>query len=276
MEIGKMNKLRVVKEVDFGVYLDGGGFGEILMPKRYVPGGTKPDDIVDVFIYFDSEDRIIATTEKPYAMVGEFACLRAVSVNRVGAFLDWGLMKDLLVPFNEQNKKMEEGNSYVVYIYLDDETNRIAATAKIEEFLDSEPHEYKEGDEVDLMIYSKSDLGYKAIINNYHSGIIYSNEVFRNIKIGERTKGYIKKPRPDGKIDLMLEKPGYKKVDDISTRILDRLKEHNGFIALGDKSPAEDIYNMFGVSKKAYKMAVGGLYKARLITIESDGIKLVK
>lgn len=276
VELGKMNKLRVVKEVDFGVYLDGGCYGEILMPKRYVPEGCKPEDMLDVFVYLDSEDRIIATTEKPYAMVGEYACLKVVSVNRVGAFLDWGLMKDLLVPYNEQYKKMEVGNWYVVRLYIDEDTERIAATAKIEEFLDQEPKDYKEGQEVDLMIFGHSELGYKAIINNKHTGMLYSNEVFRKIKIGERLKGYIKKLREDGKIDLMLDKPGYKKVGDISTQILDKLKEQNGFLPLGDKSPAEEIYNMFGISKKAFKMTIGGLYKSRLITIEKDGIKLVK
>ena len=277
VEIGKMNHLRVVKEVDFGVYLDGGEeFGEILMPKRYVPAGCKPDDMVDVFIYMDSEDRIIATTEKPYAMVGDFACLKVVSVNKVGAFLDWGLMKDLLVPFNEQYKKMEEGNYYVVAIYLDLDTNRILASAKVEDFLDDTPKEYKEGQEVDLMIYSHSPLGYKAIINDAHTGMLYENEVFRKIKIGERLKGFIKRLREDGKIDLMLDKPGYKKVYSIAEQILNKLKENNGFLPLGDKSAADDIYNAFGISKKAFKMTIGGLYKSRMITIEDGGIRLVK
>src|SRR5579872_7133827 len=194
-EIGKMNNLRVVKEVDFGVYLDGGEHGEILMPKRYVPAGCKPDDKVEVFIYMDSEDRIIATTEKPLAMVDDFACLKVVSVNKVGAFMDWGLMKDLLVPFNEQYKKMEESNYYVVAIYLDLDTNRIIASAKIEDFLDDTPKDYKEGQDVDLMIYSHTPLGYKAMINEKHMGMLYENEVFRKIKIGERLKGHIKRLR---------------------------------------------------------------------------------
>lgn len=276
VEIGKMNNLRVVKEVDFGIYLDGGEeYGEILMPKRYVPAGCKPDDMIDVFIYLDSEDRIIATTEKPKAMAGEFACLKAVSVNKIGAFLDWGLMKDLLVPFNEQNKKMEEGHWYVVYVYYDDETGRIVASAKVEDFLDNDPPDYKEGQEADLMIYAHSPLGYKAIINGNHSGMIYTNEVFKSIKVGDRVKGYIKKLRPDGKIDLALNKQGFVKVGDISTQILDKLKEQNGFIALGDKSPAEEIYHTFGVSKKAFKMAIGGLYKSRKIVIEGNGIRLI-
>lgn len=276
IEIGKVNKLKMVKEVSFGIYLDGGDeYGEILMPKRYVPAGIKEGDEVEVFVYFDSEDRIIATTEKPYAEAGEFACLKAVAVNRIGAFLDWGLMKDLMVPFNEQNKKMEEGHWYVVYVYYDEESKRLVASAKVEEFLDNEPLDYKEGQEVDLMIYSKSDLGYKAIVNNNHTGILYKNEVFRDIKTGEKLKGYIKKLRPDGKIDLSITKPGFQKVKDISEQIIDKLKEHKGFIPLGDKSPAEDIYNMFGVSKKAFKMAIGGLYKSRQIVIEDNGIRLI-
>jgi len=275
VEIGKMNKLRVVKHVDFGIYLDGFEFGEILMPTRYVPIGCKDEDIIDAFIYLDSEDRIIATTEKPYAMVGDFALLKAVSVNRFGAFLNWGLPKDLLVPFVEQNQKMEEGKQYVVYVYLDDETNRIVASARVEDFLDKTPPEFTEGQEVDLLVYTQTDLGYKAIINRTHTGVIYSNQVFKNIHRGTDIKGYIKKVRPDQKIDLMLDKPGYDKVGDISSQIMDKLKEHNGFIALVDKSPAEDIYKMFGVSKKAFKMAIGGLYKARLITIEGGGIRMV-
>jgi len=276
VEIGKVNKLRVVKEVDFGIYLDGGEeFDEILMPKRYVPAGTKPEDMIDCFIYLDSEDRIIATTQKPLAMVGEFACLKVVSIAPMGAFLDWGLMKDLLVPNNEQNKKMEVDNFYVVYVYLDEESNRIVASAKVEEFLDNDPHEYKEGDEVNLMICAKTDLGYKAIINESHSGVIYSNEVFKKVEIGDKLKGYIKKLRPDGKIDLRLDKPGIARVIDLATQITDKLKEHDGFIPVGDNSPAEEIYNTFGVSKKTFKRAIGGLYKARMITLEENGIRLV-
>jgi predicted RNA-binding protein (virulence factor B family) len=276
VEIGKMNSLKVVKEVDFGVYLDGEELGEILLPKRYVTRECLPGNIIDCFIYFDSEDRIIATSKKPLAVAGEFAFLKVVNVNKIGAFMDWGLMKDLLVPFNEQNKKLEEGKSYVVFIYVDEEKRGIVGSAKVEDFLDNEPHDYTEGQEVDLLIYGQSDMGYKAIINNNHSGIIYKNEVFRPIAVGDKLKGYIKKIREDKKIDLIIDKPGYAKVGDISTQIIDKLKASDGYLALSDKSPAEEIYNMFGVSKKTFKKAIGGLYKNRLLTIEGDGIRLAK
>lgn len=273
-QIGKLNTLRVVKEVDFGVYLDGPPFGEILMPRRYVPKSCKPGDDVEVFIYLDSEDRVIATTEKPFAMVGDFALLKVVGVNAVGAFLDWGLPKDLLVPFREQKQKLEVGKSYVVFIYLDADTNRIVASAKPEKFLDRSPANFEEGQEVDLVILSATDLGHKAMINKTHTGVLYKNEVFQPLEKGQEVKGYVNKIRPDGKVDLILHKPGYEKVDDISTQILNKLKENNGFIALSDKSSAESIYSMFQVSKKSYKKAIGALYRDRLITIEEEGIRL--
>lgn len=273
-EIGKLNTLSVVKELDFGIYLDGQQLGEILMPRRYVPAGTKPGDKLEVFIYLDSEDRFIATTEKPFAMVGDFALLDVVGVNSIGAFLDWGLPKDLLVPFREQKQKLEVGKSYVVYVYLDVETNRIVASAKPEKFLDRSPANFEEGKEVDLLILSKTDLGYKAMINKTHTGVLYKNEVFESLEKGQQLKGYIRKIRPDGKVDLILHKPGYEKVDDISKQILDKLKEKSGFIALNDKSSAESIYEMFRVSKKTYKKAIGALYRERVITIEDAGIRL--
>ncbi len=273
-EIGKWNKLEVLKELDFGVYLDGGEHGEILMPIRYVPQDCKIGDIVDVFIYLDSEDRIIATTEKPFAEVGDFVLLEVVSVSSVGAFLYWGLMKDLFVPFREQKQKMEVGNEYVVYIFVDDISGRIMGSAKVENFLDKTPPEFKEGDEVDLIIYSQTDIGYNAIINKTHTGLLFDSDVFRTLHRGENTKGYIKKIREDKKIDLLLDKPGYEKVDDLSKKILDKLNEENGFIGLTDKSPAEDVYNMFGISKKNFKKAIGALYKARLIILEENGIRL--
>ncbi|MBI2269950.1 MAG: GntR family transcriptional regulator [Bacteroidetes bacterium] len=273
-EIGKLNTLRVVKELDFGIYLDGEQLGEILMPRRYVPAGTKPGDKLEVFIYLDSEDRFIATTERPFASVGDFALLDVVGVNSVGAFLDWGLPKDLLVPFREQKQKLEVGKSYVVFVYLDVETNRIVASAKPEKFLDRSPADFEEGEGVDLLILSKTDLGYKAMINKTHTGVLYKNEVFESLEKGQQLKGYIRKIRPDGKVDLILHKPGYEKVDDISKQILDKLKEKSGFIALNDKSSAESIYEMFRVSKKTYKKAIGALYRERVITIEDAGIRL--
>lgn len=275
-EIGKYNVLRVVKDLDFGLYLDGGEeLGEILLPRRYVPVNCTVDSELEVFIYLDSEDRLIATTEMPDAIVGEFACLEAVSVGKVGAFLNWGLPKDLLVPFREQKVNIEKGKKYVVYVYLDDESGRIAASSKIEKFLDNLPSEYEENQEVDIMVYAETELGYKAIINGVHTGILYANEVFRNLRKGEKLKAYIKKVRKDDKIDLVLEKPGYQKVDGIAQLILDKLKSLNGFINVTDKSPADEISRRFGISKKNFKKAVGSLYKQRLITIESDGIRLV-
>ncbi len=275
-EIGKYNVLKVVKDLDFGLYLDGGELGEILLPRRYVPINCTVDDELEVFIYLDSEDRLIATTEMPEAVVGEFAYLQAVEVGKVGAFMDWGLPKDLLVPFREQKTNIEKGRGYVVYVYLDDESKRIAASSKVEKFLDNIPPEYEEGQEVDLLIYHQSDLGYKAIINNTHSGMIYANEVFKKIRKGDRLKGYIKKVRSDEKIDLMLEKPGYEKVDSIAQTILDKLKDHQNFLRITDKSPAEEISSMFGISKKNFKKAIGTLYKQRIISIDPDGIRYIK
>lgn len=274
VKIGKWNFMRVVKILDFGAYLDGGELGEILMPIRYVEKDIKVDDEVEVFLYLDSEDRLVATTEKPLAQVGDFAVLEVVSVSSIGAFLDWGLMKDLFVPFREQKLKMEEGEWYFVHVYVDEMTKRIVGSAKVEEYLDLTPHDFKEGQEVDIVLYAKTDIGYKAVINNTHTGVVYNSDVFREVERGEKIKGYIKQIRDDKKIDLILDKPGYEKIDDISQKILGKLKDANGFIPLVDKSPAEDIYNAFGISKKTFKKAVGSLYKARLITIEGNGIKL--
>jgi predicted RNA-binding protein (virulence factor B family) len=272
--IGKYNTLRVIKEVDFGVYLDGETEGEILMPVRYVPVKCQAGDFVDVFLYLDSEDRPIATTEKPFAQVGEFAMLRVQSVNKIGTFLDWGIMKDLLVPFREQKVTMTEGRSYLVYIYVDEETHRIVASAKLNKFLDKSLPDYTVGQEVDLVIESETDLGYKAIVNNLHWGILYENEVFEQLAKGLKIKGYIKKIRPDNKIDLSLHPLGYEKVDPLTQMILDEMKKMGGFIAVSDKSDAEEVYRVFGISKKSFKQAIGALYKKRLITITPDGIRL--
>ncbi len=274
VEIGKFNNLKVVKHVDFGVYLDGGELGEILMPIRYVPDGCKDGDVVAVFVYRDSEDRVIATTEEPYAKVEDFAFLKAVSVNNIGAFLDWGLMKDLFVPFREQEKKMEEGKSYVVKIYLDKKSDRIAASSRLSRFLDQTPAGYKEGQSVDLLICDATDLGYKAVINNSHMGIIYKNEVFQPLNIGDKTKGFIKKMREDGKIDLSLQEAGHERIGGAAEIILNKIKDAGGFIPATDKSAPEVIYEIFGMSKKVFKKACGSLYKKRLIIIDKKGLKL--
>jgi uncharacterized protein len=274
VNIGKYNTLKVIKEVDFGVYLDGESEGEILMPIRYVPKNCQPGDLVDVFLYLDSEDRPVATTETPYALVGEFAMLRVKSVNKIGTFLDWGIMKDLLVPFREQKVTMIEGRSYLVYIYVDAESKRIVASAKLNKFLDKTVPEYVVGQEIDLVIESETDLGYKAIVNNQHWGILYENEVFEQLAKGLKMKGYIKKIRTDNKIDLSLQPLGYVKVDSLTQMILDELRKAGGFIPVSDKSEAEEVYRVFGISKKTFKQTVGALYKQRLITIGTDGIRL--
>ncbi len=275
ISIGKYNTMKVVKLVDFGVYLDGDDRGEILMPKRYVPKGTKPGDEVTAFVYMDSNDRIIATTEKPRGQVGEFACLKAVAVNQVGAFLDWGLMKDILVPFREQKLDMEEGRWYVVFIYLDEKSGRIAATAKLDKYLDNYALDVAEGDEVDLLIVNKTDLGFKAIVNSKFWGVVYENEVFRQLQTGDKVKGYVKKIRPDEKLDISLSKTGFAKIESLEDRILEKIKETGGFLRITDKSSPESIYMLFGESKKTFKRAVGVLYKKRLVTIEEEGIRLV-
>ncbi len=274
VNIGKLNKLKVVKNVDFGLYLDGGDFGEILVPKRYLLQEYNPDDIIEVFIYYDSEDRIIATTQIPYAVTGQFADLNVVEVNATGAFLDWGLQKDLLVPFNEQKVKMKKGNSYLVYVYLDDDTQRIIASSHLEKFIDNEQASFKEGEKVELILYEETDIGYSAIINNAFQGIIYKNEVFQKLKKGKATTGFIKKIRDDKKIDLTLYKPGYGKIKELSDPIIEILQKMGGFLPVTDKSSPETIYKLFGMSKKNYKKSIGALYKKKLITIEDTGIRL--
>ncbi len=273
--IGTLNELEVVKTVDFGVYLDGGSHGEILLPKRYLPENCQVGDRIEVFIYLDSEDRLVATTEKPLAMVGEFAMLKVVEITSFGAFLDWGLMKDLLVPFREQQEKMEKGKSYLVYVYLDNESQRIVATSRLDKCLGNIPVDYEAGEEVDLIIAGKTELGYKAIVDNSHWGVIYHNEVFQPLHPGEKLKGFIKQIRPDEKIDLRLDKPGYEKIDSISQGILDQMKAAGGFLPVNDKSDPDLIVKTFRTSKKNFKKAIGSLYKQHLITIEENGIRLV-
>ncbi len=274
VQIGKTNRLKVLRKVSIGLYLDGDTLGDLLVPNRYVPENISVGDELDVFVYLDSEDRLIATTEVPLAQVGDFALMKAVAVTKVGAFLDWGLSKDLLVPFSEQQQKMEVGKHYLVHVYLDDNTKRIVASAKIDKFLDNLPPEYEPGEQVQLMIASRTDLGFKAIVNGIHSGMLYNNQVFKSLKIGEKVPGYIQKVREDDKIDLLLEKPGYEKIDDISEIILDKLKQNKGFLPVTDKSEPDEIARIFGLSKKNFKKAVGGLYKKRMIDIQNDGIKL--
>ena len=269
-----MNTLHVLREVDFGVYLDGEDLGDILLPKREVPDGTKIDDMVEVFIYFDSTDTIIASTLKPKTMVDEFASLQVIDNNEMGAFLDWGLPKDLLVPFREQSHKLLTGRHYVVYTYLDNVSNRIVASSKLDKFLDASPPNFEVGEKVDLFIVSRTDLGYKAIIEDTHWGLLFKDEVFQTLQQGQKIEGYIKTLRPDGKIDLSLKEPGKDHFDAATQKILDTLIKQKGYLPYNDKTPPDVIYREFGLSKKVFKRSIGALYKKRLIKLEPHGIQL--
>ena len=277
VSIGKTNTLRIIKEVDFGIYLDGGKeFGEILLPIRYVPKNVQVDDDIEVFIYFDSEDRIVATTETPYAQVGEFAFLEVVDVNNTGAFMNWGLMKDLLLPYDEQTHRPEVGKSYVVYILQDGTTGRPIASMKIRDFLDDESlNEFKVGQKVSLMSANKTDLGYQMIINNTHVGLLHQHEAIRSIKHGERLQGFIQNIRDDRKIDVCLHLKPSEKTNEITDLILYKLKANGGSLALHDKSDPKDIQKTFGISKGMFKKALGALYKQKKIKLEADGIRLL-
>lgn len=274
--IGKHHQMKVTKWVDFGIYLDGGEDVEILLPNKFVPAGTKVGDTLNVFVYVDAKGRPIATTETPLACVGDFAYLKAVSVSPVGAFLDWGLTKDLLVPFAEQKQKMIEGHHYLVYIYFDAVSSRIVASAKLSKFINKHPSGYKAGQEVSLLISGRSDLGYNAIVDNHYTGVLYSNELYQSVKPGMKVTGYIKKVREDGKLDLSLQKYGYEKVKDFTDTVLERLRAAGGFLPLTDSSEPEKISEMFGVSKKTFKKTIGVLYKERKILIEENGIRLTE
>jgi hypothetical protein len=272
VKIGKVSSLEIVKFTDQGAYLDGGPYGEILLPNRYVDENLKKGDDVDVFVHFDSDDRIVATTDFPYAMVGDFAFLEVVDVTRVGAFVDWGLPKNLLVPFGEQLVKMEKGKSYVVHIYVDTKSGRIAASSKINKFMNNEPVTYEPGDEVDLLIAQESELGFVAIINNSHQGILYRNEIYKPLQPGQKCKGFIKKVRSDGKIDLILEKFGYRKVEPAVVDLIEKIKSNGGILHLSDKSDPMLIKKELGISKKTFKKAIGALYKNKQIEINDGSI----
>lgn len=276
IRLGEVNRLKVVREVDFGMYLDGGVDGDVLLPRRYVPAGCRPGTELEVFIYLDSEERLVATTERPKAQVGDFAYLQVAWVNNYGAFLDWGLMKDLFVPFREQKMKMLKGNSYIVHLHVDPESYRIMASAKVERYLSPEPPAYRSGDEVKGLVWQKTDLGFKVIIDNRYAGLLYESEVFRQLHTGDRLTMFVKQVRPDGKIDLSLQRCGQEGVTDFSDVLLRHLQTNGGRTALGDKSPAEEIYALFGVSKKVFKKAVGDLYKRRLIVMTEGSIRLAE
>ena len=274
LTIGKINKLNVVKIQGGDVYLDNGTSGKVLLADKKLPANCQVADSLDVFVYVDSEGHLAATTQTPLAQVDDIAWLKVVSLNYVGAFLDWGLPKDLLVPFSEQHHEMEVGRSYLVKVFLDDK-NRIAATTKIDRFIADESDDFEAGQKVSLIIAEKTELGFKAIVNNTHWGLLYQNELFQPLRKGQKLDGYIKQIREDLKIDLCLQQPGYGKVVSLTDNILIKLKENDGVLMLSDKSPPEAIYAAFGVSKKVFKQAIGALYKKKLITLDKSGIRLV-
>lgn len=275
VEIGAFNKLQVVKQVDFGVYVDGGDLDTILLPKRYVPEGCQMGDWIDVFLYFDSEDMLIATTETPRVQVGDCEMLKVVDINSAGAFMDWGLPKDLLVPYNEQQKPMEVGFSYVVHVFYDQNSDRIAASTKLSHHLDEETVWLKPRQAVNLLIAGRTELGYKAVIDNKYLGLIFRADAYRPLKIGERLPGFVKAIRADGKIDLLISQASLQGDHDLGEQIIRHLQEVGGESNLSDKSDPEAIYRTFKVSKKKYKQALGSLYKSHRILIEPGKIKLI-
>jgi predicted RNA-binding protein (virulence factor B family) len=273
-DIGKYNTLSVVAVTEKGAYLAGGELGEILLPNRFVPENCKAEDKITVFIYVDSAERIIATTDRPLGQVDEFVSLKVIQLNKMGAFLDWGLPKDLLVPFNQQHTAMEEGKYYLVRIFLDTTTDRIAASSKLDKYIDIWPADYQQWDKVKLMIGGKTDLGFKAIINDKHWGLLYDNEIFQPLRVGKIVDGFIKNIREDGRIDLSLSRSGEGKVNDFADKLLAHIAENDGFSPLHDKSSPELIQRILGVSKKTFKATVGNLLKKDKITIEKSGLRL--
>jgi predicted RNA-binding protein (virulence factor B family) len=275
INVGQFNLMRVDRKVDFGFYMDDGAEG-VLLPKRFVPSGLQVDDTISVFVYHDSDNRLIATTQEPFAVVGDIAALKVVDITGQGAFLDWGLMKDLFVPVSQQLSSMRLGGKYLVKLYLDKQTGRVAATEKIDNQISNDILTVKEGEKVKLQVYRESDIGYVVIVNQVHQGLVYKNEVFTHLHIGQMIdEGFVKKIREDNKLDIGIGKQGVEKLDDDQVKLIQLLKLHKGFLPYHDKSSPEDIYAFFGISKKAFKMNVGILYKAKKITLEDGGIRLI-
>jgi uncharacterized protein len=272
--IGKYNHLTIARSSDYGLYLEDVQGDEVLLPNRYVTDDMRIDDTITVFVYNDSDDRLVATTEKPLVVRNEFAYLEVKDVNANGAFLDWGLSKDLFVPFREQSTPMRVGEKYVVFLYLDHKTSRLIASAKINKFLDNERLTVIEGDEVDALVWERTELGYNVIVNQYHKGLIYHNEIFKNINIGDTRKGFVKKIREGNKLDISLEVPGVERFEPLIQRILDELNAKGGFLPLHDNSSPEEIYQSLEMSKKNFKKSIGNLYKKGIIQMEENGIRL--
>jgi len=276
MEIGKINKLKIARLTDFGYFLTDESFNEVLLPNAYLTDDMKIDDDIEVFIYKDSEDRIVATTLIPYIKLQEFAFLQVKEVNRFGAFMDWGLPKDLMVPYAEQKEKMEEGNWYVIYLLKDEQSERLIGSNNIKRFLSYNQIDVNQGDEADLFLYERTELGMNAIVNCMYKGLIFTSDIHKNIKVGDKIKGYVKQVREDGKIDIILEPVGYQKsIEKITEIVLNALKENNDFLYLTDKSSPEEIKDKLGISKKAFKKALGNLYRQKIIELQEEGIKLL-
>ncbi len=275
LALGVYNTLEILRDREPGIFLGDEQGNEVLLPNKYVPEEFEIGDKIKVFVYLDSSERVVATTLEPYATVNSFAYLKCTSVSEIGAFLDWGLEKDLFVPFKEQTNKMKVGNWYLVYVYLDEETNRLAASSKTNRFLDNSLVLLSSYDEVDLIASHPSPHGWNMIVNQKHLGLVYSDEIFQKITPGDQIKGYVKKVRPDGKIDLTLQRHGYRGIEPNAQQILKELEASGGFIDLNDKSDPDDIKEVFQLSKKSFKRAIGSLYKARKIDIEKDGIRLI-
>ncbi len=273
VQVGQYNTLKVIKEVDFGMYLDGGE-DEILLPKRYVPEGLKVDDEINVFIYHDNDGRLIATTLKPVATVGEIAMMEVADTNPSGAFLKWGLMKDVFVPISHQEVRMKKGDKRLVRLFIDEKTGRVTGSEKIDKYLSNYELTVKEREGVDLVVFQKTDIGYKVIINSKHMGVMHFNEVFKELHVGEQLKGFVKHIRPDNKIDVSPGAIGYTKIPDEEARIVELLKSNNGYLPYNDKSDPDAIHAFFGMSKKSFKMTLGALYKKRLISFTQTGTKL--
>ncbi len=276
MKIGEINTLKVARDTPHGIFLVDEEGEDVLLPGKYLTGSEKEGDVLAVFLYNDSEDRIVATTEKPKIKLNEFAALKVIDVNKSGVFLDWGLEKDLLVPFKEQNKKMQLGNTYVVRMYLDEETDRLVATAKVKKFLSNDDLMIGEKDQVNLIVFNQSDLGYDVIINEKHMGLVFRNEVFAPVKIGDKLTGFVKKIRPDGKIDISLQPDIKTHIENSNDEILSALVSHGGVLKLSDQSTPEEIYETLHISKKTFKKSIGNLYKQGKITLDHNQITMVK
>lgn len=276
-QIGKRNLLTIVRSAAPGLYLDGGTHGEILLPGRYIPTGATVGGKIEVFVYRDSEDRLVATTQKPLVEVGGFACLQVAGVNpRIGVFLNWGLEKDLLLPIREMNGPLNPGDWEVVQVVLDKQTDRLIASARVNRRLDLTPPHYHEGESVSLIVASKSPLGYNLIVNHAHRGLIYHTDVPGTLKVGQQVAGYVRSIRPDGKLDIALGQAGYRRIGAMSEKVLEVLTAKGGYLPYHDNSLPEEIRDVFGMSKKAFKQAIGSLFREERIMIESDGIRLVE